>query len=182
MNMQYETMIKVPDCAGSTGAGHQMLRSALRLVLHPGDFFAELPACRDYGKAIVFLLVCSVINAALMALLAGDRHAVTGGIAFVNAFLSPFFLASLLYGVARLLCGKIFSFGALISIMAYAAVTLLFAWIPGIGWLVGIWMFFLVGLGMVKSGGISPVKAFASIGFTILVFLLIVRMLVPLAG
>ncbi|RJR23086.1 MAG: hypothetical protein C4582_05885 [Desulfobacteraceae bacterium] len=160
----------------------QMLRIAVRLILHPGDFFSGMDAHRHDEKAILFLLLCSLVNASVTALYAGERHATIAGIAFVNAFLSPFFLAFLLYLVALILCNRLFSFGFLISLMAYAGVTLLFAWIPGVGWISGIWMFFLVGLGMVKAGGVSPAKAFTALACTVLVFLLIVRILGPLAG
>jgi len=165
-----------------TGILGQMLKTAVRLVLHPGEFYTQMPMERDYGKAMVFLFFCSLVYGALTALYAGEQQALVGGIAFVNAFLSPFLLAFLLYAVSKILCRNTFSFGSLMRIMAYAGVTLLVAWIPGMGWAAGIWRFCLVGLGMVKAGGISGRKAFAALACTVLTFLLMVRMLGPLAG
>jgi hypothetical protein len=182
MKMFSETMDRGPEFARWIDAGHQMLRAAARLILHPGAFFGEMPAQRGYARPILFLFLCSLIHATLAGLCAGDRFTAVGGIALVNAFLSPFLLSFLLYGVTRVWCGRIFSFGALLRILAYGGVTLLVAWIPGTAWAAGLWMFFLVGLGMVKTGGISPSKAFAALACTILLFLLMVAMMRSLAG
>ena len=86
----------------------------------------------------------------------------------------PFIMAVILYLVTLLLCKDVFSYQTLFAITAYAGVTQLAAWIPGMPWIAGIWKFYLIGLGMVKVGQISGVKAFVSLLVTgaILLFLI----------
>lgn len=173
---------KKPGCVRYMGIARQMVRDLPKLALNPRDFYRELKADRNYGKAISFLLCCSLIHGALTGLYAPERGIIVAGIAFLNTFLSPFLIAFLLYTVAAVLCRKAFSYNAMMLILAYAGVSYLVSWIPGMSWLAGLWRILLVGTGMVSLGGISRVRAFAVLTFTVIIFLGIMRMLSPMAG
>jgi len=166
-------------CAGSM---KQMVRDLPKLILNPSVFYAELQMDRGNGKAICFLLLCSLVHGALTGLYALERGWLVGGIAFLNAFLSPFFIAFLLYAVAAVLSRKAFTYHAMMVIMAYAGVTCLVSWIPGMAWIAGLWRVFLVGTGLVQAGGITRGRAFGVLTVTVLVFLVIMRMLGPITG
>jgi len=173
MNSDTNRFLNVPLEAG---------RIAAKLLLRPSSFFEEMPSEDGNKKAVGFLLLCSLVNAGLTAIYARSAHAAVAGGAFINAFATPFLLASLLYGVTALLCTRVFTFAALMRITAYSSVTLLVAWIPGIGWLGSIWSFFLTGLGMVKAGPIAPGKALAAVAGAVAAFLLLVRMIAAFAA
>jgi len=155
----------------------QMVRDLPKLALNPRVFYAELQTGRDDGKAVFFLLLCSLINSSLTGLYALEKWAFVGGIAFLNAFLSPFLIAFLLYAVAAVLSKNAFAYHAMMRIVAYAGVTYLISWIPGMAWIAGLWRIFLVGTGLVHAGGMSRGRTFAVLTVTGLIFLGIMRML-----
>jgi hypothetical protein len=81
-------------------------------------------------------------------------------------FFMPFITAFLAYLAALILCRHIFSYQTVLGITAYANVTLLLAWIPGVSCVTGIWTYGLIGLGMAKVGPITASMAFRIILIT----------------
>lgn len=94
----------------------------------------------------------------------------------------PFITAFILYLVAMLLCKNLFTYNTLFGITAYANIILLFSWIPGVAGPAQILKFCLIGLGMVKIGRISYLKAFACLLCTGMAMLFLLQPLKPLLG
>ena len=155
----------------------QFFRVVYNLVLRPGTFYEQLPSESRYLSAMAFVLTCSVLSSVLGIFSLGEKRAVLAFIYFLNAFFMPFFTALLLYVVTLLLCKSVFSYQRLFAITAYANVTLLIAWIPGLSWITGIWKFYLIGLGMVKIGPIKGSKAFIVLVATAGILVLLIQLL-----
>ena len=179
--MSVTEAIETHENAQQMRLGHQFFRDLYGLVLHPGAFYEELPRTRRFSSALIFLFSCSLISGTLANLHTGQKNMIVLTlIYFLNAVSMPFITAIVLYVVAMFSCRNAFTFKTLFSITAYANVVLLVAWIPGVAWLAGIWRFYLLGLGMVRAGRISALKALVSVVVTLVVLLLALRFFQPM--
>lgn len=156
-------------------AVHQFFRNVLKLVLYPDRFYEELIEESSYTNAVVFLFIICIVFSILASIFSFQKHVFFTLIFFLNAFFVPFITAFILYLVSILLSKNIFTYQTLFKIIAYANVTLLAAWIPGLSWMAGLWKFYLIGLGMVKVGRISGIKAFMSLVATATILLLMIH-------
>ena len=75
---------------------------------------------------------------------------------------------------------RTFTYQALFGITAYANVTLLAAWIPGLAWMAGLWKFYLIGLGLVKVGRIKASDAVICLLAAAAVMLLLISFAQPI--
>jgi hypothetical protein len=137
---------------------HEFIQTLFKM-LHPGDFYEEW-ACRDGDASpLVFLFLCSILFAIPSSIFVVEKRTVFALMFFLNAFCMPFIAAFALYVVTFLFGKNAFSYNKLFGITAYANVTLLISWIPGLAGPSEILKFFLIGLGMVKVGRISRLKS-----------------------
>ncbi|MBN2034085.1 MAG: YIP1 family protein [Deltaproteobacteria bacterium] len=157
----------------------QWLHTTRRLLIRPGEFFEEMQAEGGLGPPLTFLAVCSAVSGVLSAVYSYQDPWITAFSRFANGFLTPFVLALLLYPVSALLCPNAFTFRSLLKISGYAQVTLLLSWIPGIGWAAGLWRFYLIGLGMVKMGRVTALRAASAILGAAAIFTVIFRIMQP---
>jgi hypothetical protein len=160
----------------------EWLHTTRKLLLRPGEFFEGMEPAGGLGPPLTFLAVCSALSTILSAAYAYQNPWVTAFSVFSNGFLTPFVLALLLYPVTTVLCRNAFTFRSLLKISAYAQVTLLFSWIPGIGWVAGLWRFYLVGLGLVRVGRITALKAASAILAAAAIFMVLYRVIRPMLG
>jgi len=156
------------------------IQTTLRLLLRPGDFFRTMSQEEGYGPALAVLAVWSALAGVLSMLYAYENVWVSVMTHFMNAFLTPFVLSLLLYPVCVVLCRNVFGYQVLLKITAYAQVTVLFSWIPGLGWMVGLWKFYLIGLGLVRVGQISALRAISVMLAAATLFLLAFKAVQPL--
>ena len=91
-------------------------------------------------------------------------------------------MAVVLYLASSVLCRNRFTFQTIFGITAYASVTLLVSWVPGMALFAGLWRFYLIGLGLFKAGGLSVWKAFALILVTAAILLVVIQWLQPFQG
>jgi hypothetical protein len=157
----------------------QFLRVSSKLLFHPGAFFEELSQHNQYAPALLFLFACSILFTLLASIFVVKKNGLLMFIFFMNSFFMPFVTAFILHLVGILLCHNVFTFQILFGITAYANVTLLAAWIPGMAWVAGIWKFYLIGLGMVKVGHISGLKAFFCLVAAATILLVLIYLLQP---
>ena len=160
---------------------HQFLRTISKM-LYAGDFYESLPQERAHTPPVVFLLICSVIFTILSSVFVLENKIFFALAFFVNAFSMPFITAFILYLVAMLLCKNLFTYKNLFRIAAYANIILLFSWIPGVAGPAQILKFCLIGLGMVKIGRISYLKAFACLLCAGMAMLFLLQLLGPFLG
>ena len=85
---------------------------------------------------------------------------------FINSFLGTILFSLLLYLVTIIVCKKKYSPISILNISAYANVSLLLAWIPGISWIMGIWRLYLIGIGLYRIAPVSKVRVFIILGLT----------------
>ncbi len=175
-----ETLDKGGENAMKSGAIRNFFGVLRALVLHPGQFFEKLYQKKIDTSALVFLLFCSAVASVMAILFVPQKRAIFLLIFFLNGMLMPLVTALILYLVTFFLCKDVFTYQTLFRITAYAQVTLLAGWVPGLSWPVGIWKFYLVGLGMVKVGRISAMKAFASLLIMGGMFILLIQLSQPL--
>jgi uncharacterized integral membrane protein len=160
---------------------HQFLRTISKM-LHAGDFYEGLPQERAHTPPVVFLLICSVIFTILSSIFVLEKKIFFALVFFLNAFSMPFITAFILYLVTMLLCKNLFTYKTLFGIAAYANIILLFSWIPGVAGPAHILKFCLIGLGMVKIGRISYLKAFACLLCAGMAMLFLLQLLGPFLG
>jgi hypothetical protein len=158
---------------------YQFLRTILKM-LHPGYFYEGLPCGNVYTSPLVFLFLCSILFTISSSIFVVHKRMFFALMFFLNAFSTPFIAAFILYLVTILFCKDVFSYNKLFGITAYANVTLLISWIPGLAGPAEIFKFFLIGLGMVKVGRISSLKAFMCLVTGAAILLLLIHFVQPI--
>lgn len=160
--------------------GRSFLKMVIGLLINPGRFYEERKEEKGYCRALLFLLTVSILFTAAGTLLMPQKKGFFAVVFFLNAFLMPFLTAGILYLVTRLICRRLYSFEALFRIIAYANVTLLISWLPGIAWVGGIWKFYLIGVGLSRTGGIKTRVVFACLATAAILLLLLIQLLKPI--
>ena len=175
--------ITINDSQGFHGWAHfaQVFRIICDMLLHPGTFYERLSTESGYPSPIIFLLFCSMFHSICATMCTSREKAIFAALYFMNSFFMPFITAFLAYLATLILCRHVFSYQTVLGITAYANVTLLLAWIPGVSCVTGIWTYCLIGLGMAKAGPIKASMAFCIILITAGCLLLLIQ-LIFLAG
>ncbi len=141
----------------------RFFRVVYETLLHPGSFYERLSPQGGYAPPIIFLFLCSLLFSIFGSFYTVQKNMLFAVVFFINAFLMPFVTAFLAYLATLFLCRHAFAYQAMLGITAYANVTLLLAWIPGFSWVTGIWTYSLIGLGMIKVGRITALRAFLTV-------------------
>ena len=165
------------------GTSVRQFFSTASKMFRPGDFYEGLP--REAGghtPPVVFLFICSIFYAIPSGMFVLEKKIFFGLLFFINAFSLPFIIAFILYLVTMLLCKGMFTYNILFGIAAYASITLFFSWIPGLAGPTEILRFCLIGLGIIKVGRITILKAFACMLCTAAAMLLLIQLLRPFLG
>ena len=157
---------------------YQFLRTISKM-LHPGYFYEGLPCGNAYTSPLVFLFLCSILFTISSSIFVVHKRMFFALMFFLNSFSTPFIAAFILYLVTILFCKDVFSYNKLFGITAYANVTLLISWIPGLAGPTEILKFFLIGLGMVKVGRISCFKSFMCLVAGAALLLLLIHFVQP---
>ncbi|MFO7738560.1 MAG: YIP1 family protein [Desulfatiglandaceae bacterium] len=137
---------------------HGFIRT-LSAMLHPGDFYEGWARRNGNASPPAFLFMCSILFTIPSSIFVVEKRMVFALMFFLNAFCMPFIASFVLYIVTFLFCKNAFSYNKLFGITAYANVTLLISWIPGLAGPSEILKLFLIGLGMVKIGRISRLRS-----------------------
>jgi len=160
---------------------HQFFRTISKM-LYAGDFYEGLSQERPSTPPVVFLLICSILFTILSSMFVLKKRFFFALAFFLNSFSMPFITAFILYLVTLLLCKKPLAYKTLFGITAYANITLLFSWIPGVAGPAQILKFCLIGLGMVKTGRISYLRAFVCLLCTGMAMLFLFQLLGSFLG
>jgi hypothetical protein len=153
-----------------------LARTMGQMIFYPGSFYEGLDIDEGYGKPLIFLFVMSSFFSLLSCIYMTEKRPLFGAILFLNHFFTPFITALALYCMTWLSKGNRFSYKGLFAISAYADITSLFAWIPGLGVISGLWRFYLIGLGMTKKGNIKGIEACIYIFFCAFIIFLLIRL------
>jgi len=164
------------------GMSMQQFLSTAYKMLHPGDFYEGLLMERGHTPPLVFLFICSIFFTIPSSMFVLQKKIFFGLMFFLNAFSMPFITAFILYLVAMLLCKGLFTYNTLFGITAYASITLLISWIPGLAGPTEILRFCLIGIGMVKTSRISYLKAFACLLCTAATMLFLIQLFRSILG
>jgi hypothetical protein len=176
---QTQIIMKCGEGMRSGNMFQQFLDSLKGVLLRPGAFFQGLPEESTLWRPAIFLFACSGVFSVIAALLSPEEKGLLAGIYFANAFLTPWIMAGVLYLASAVLCKNRFTFQTIFGITAYASVTLLVSWIPGMALFAGLWRFYLVGLGLVRAGRISVAKALVLLLVTAAILLLVIQWFQP---
>ena len=159
--------------------GARIFQIFVDMMVRPGRFFEQLDKENGYGPALLFLFFVCVFFGILSSLFVMQNRPLFALIFFLNAFAMTFVTAFILYLVAILVCKDTFTYQKLFAVTAYANVTLLAAWIPGLAWITGIWKFYLIGLGMARTGRISGMRAFLCLLICAVILIILAHFLQP---
>lgn len=157
----------------------EVFRSGGKLLFHPGTFYKGLSMDRGFVTALGFLFSSSILFGVLTSVFIPQKQLLFGAIFSLNAITLPPVMALILFLITLIGSKKVFTYRILFVITAYSNITLILAWIPGLSWVTGLWRFYLIGLGMVKFGNISPLKAFITVAVTAAVLLSFISLLQP---
>ena len=175
-----ETAIESDEDVKGRNPFNAVFRAIPKMILSPGTFYETLPRNGGYGLAVLFLLSCGGVFSLFASLYSGQYKILYFLIYFLNAVFMPFVTAFILYLVSLLISKETFTYQTLFRITAYANVTLLASWIPGLSWMIGIYNLYLIGLGMVKVGRITALRAFCALLAGVAILLIVIRFLQPM--
>jgi hypothetical protein len=137
-----------------------------RVTTEPRRFFEEMPVSGGLQNPVLFLLVCLAI-CALGFLLVGPRGLALWiiVIGLVRAFVGSLVLML----IARQMFGGVGDYEATFRGVAYASAPVALLWIPFIRPLVGVYVLFLVILGLERVHSFDAVKATLTVVLGIIV-------------
>jgi hypothetical protein len=149
------------------------------VLVGPGEFFESLPEPQGLQKPFAFLLVSSLLHAALGWLLIPSFW--WAMVMLTNALISPMIAAAAGYGLIRGVTRQQVPFNEVFALYGYAiGTTHLISWIPMANWIAEPWWWVLIGTGMVRRFRISGFQALFIIGFSIVLIRVFFSILTPL--
>lgn len=154
--------------------GRGYLRDVVGLLSRPGSFFEALPHEGHRRETLLFLAVTAVVYGVLATLFTPDLRATFIWLYLMNALLMPLVTAMALHLLLRFFYPGRYTYAVLLAVAAYANVVLLLGWVPGMAPWAEILKWVLIGLGLVKTGGIGGWKAFGVIAATVLLLVMMV--------
>ncbi|MDQ7010834.1 MAG: YIP1 family protein [Mariprofundaceae bacterium] len=135
---------------------------AIRDVMtKPGDFFANMPAGKDYGNSVVFLVITLLIPFLMMLFPAGGIGLLILPVAVVFMLLMAWLWAWYLGWAVRRFCHGNLSTADAFQICAYSNAPNLLAWIPVLNIVASFWTLFLEWRGLVSFARIRSGQAIA---------------------
>ena len=134
-------------------------KTAMTLLMSPGDFFTKNDFGADYGYPLQFLFICSLISTLLSSIFSVENQLFSASLNFANALIMPLVTSAILYAIINILFKKGVRYTIIFSITCFSSVTLFFSWIPGLSLFVGIWHYCLIGIGLIKAASFSTLKA-----------------------
>lgn len=164
----------------SRGTG--FYRDVVKILLYPGQFYEAMPDVKQKREAVAFLCICVGIYSVAATLFAYENHFFYFLMFLANGLFIPIVTFAAMFLVLFLTGAGRTGYAAAMCIVAYAGVTLLFAWIPGMAPFVEIYKYYLVGLGLVKAGKMSLARAIATLLATIVLLWLVLYFVQILTG
>ena len=149
----------------------------------PGQFFGHLPDPVGFRRSVGFLLVSSLFFTVASFACFREHHWLLSSIFWVNAFFMPLIASGLAFMVMMLTLGRRIPFERLFAIYAFASgVTLLVSWIPFSTWLTEPWKWVMIGLGMVRAGGLRWRQTVLVVGISVVLLVLLFQALLPVVA
>jgi hypothetical protein len=152
-------------------------RVIFEIAFGPGDFYERAFKKPDFGSALLFLMIVSLIYTIGVSIFIPQYPLIKKAMFFLNPFIMPFILAFTFLVVSKLFWRKLFTYEILFIVMAYAHVVHILSWIPGMEWITGIWKYCLIGIGLMKCGNIRLISAAALIFISLFFLYGIMRLL-----
>ena len=149
----------------------------------PRKFFSDLPDPVGLRRPLGILLASSLFFTVASFTCFRENHWVLSSIFLVNALLMPVIAAGIAFMLMLLIVGRRIPFKRFFAIYAFASgVTLLVSWIPFSSWLTEPWKWVLIGLGMVKGGGLTWRQTILILGGSLVLLILLFRAFFPVAA
>jgi len=144
------------------------------IVGSPGHFFVHLPDPVGFRRSVGFLLVSSLFFTVASFTCFRENHWILSSIFWVNAFFMPLIASGVAFMVMISTLGRRIPFERL-----FAGASLLVSWIPFSTWLTEPWKWVLIGLGMVKGGGLRWRQMALVVGVSIVILVLLFQAFLP---
>jgi hypothetical protein len=142
------------------------------VLAKPGDFYQNMPASGGYSAPVIFLAVCLAVSGVISAVIAGVN---------VGLFLK-FIIAGLIFsfigaGILQFIARQFFegkgSYEGMYRVVAYSGAVNLLAWIPIVGFLAGLYGFYLQIVGVEKVHKITTGQAVVTVLIAFVVYLIL---------
>jgi len=137
-------------------------QGVIRLLIEPGQFFAELPGAHSPGRALGFTALCAGFYAGA-GLLTGPGPQSAGVMAwiyFINAAGMVVISAVTGFCTMVMISGKKQGFSLVFGLYAYASgITMFISWLPFMLWFTEPWKYWLVYTGFRQSCDLSKSRA-----------------------
>lgn len=155
------------------------------VILEPARFFRDLDRRRPSGSAVIFAVVCGVMNILLLQLVApvdswiwGETYPAADRAYWIILALSPllvwagvYLLAALQHFLVMIFVRPREDYDATLLVYAYATALALLSWIPVVGYLASAYGLFVTMLGIRGLHDTTTTRAFLSILMPLLILL-----------
>jgi hypothetical protein len=142
----------------------------------PSAFYQHMPTTGGFPSPLIFLAVClgvsGIISAIIWGTVAGFFYFLIFGLVF------SFIGAGILHFIAQQFFGGKGSYEGMYRVVAYAGVVNLLAWIPIVGFLAGLYGFYLQIVGVEKVQQVTTGQAVVTILIAFAVYI-ILALIVP---
>jgi len=182
----------------------EFIRTWKKVITTPGDFFREMPTSGGYEAPLKFAVVNYIIagiGTALVSILAftflssllpmasfWPGSAFSFGSALSNIIITPIvgIIGLFISGAILYVCFKIVggsgSYEGTVRIIAYASAVNAVSWIPILGWIIGLYAFYLWIVGGTFVHNITTMRSVIAILIPLIVLLIIGAILIVVVG
>lgn len=145
---------------------------AKTVFFQPSDFFQNMRATGGYPAPLIFLAVCLGVSGIIAAIIAG------GNVLFFLKFLIfglifSFIGAGILHFIAQQFFEGKGAYEGTYRVVAYAGVVNLLAWIPIVGFLAGLYGFYLQIVGVEKVHQVTTGQAVVTVLIAFAVYIIL---------
>lgn len=141
-----------------------------RMLVSPGQFFAEELDSVDLSRAFGFLFLSSLFFTLAGLSLLRQNLLSLSILNFLNAVIMPFMSAAVGYVFIKWLSGQEIFFKRLVAVYALSSgLMMLISWIPLFVWITEPWKWFLIWSGLVKGCGLGRGRALSVIALSFFV-------------
>ncbi len=142
-----------------------------QVFVKPSDFYQHMPVTGGFPSPLIFLAICLGVAALIAALIAGSA------VLFLKVLIFGLIFAFIGAGILHFIAQQFFdgkgSYEGTYRVVAYAGAVNLLSWIPVVGFLAGLYGFYLQIVGLEKVHKITTGQAVVTVLIALAVYIIL---------
>lgn len=143
-------------------------RTAKAILFSPRPFYEGMKSEGGLRNPFIFLSCCVLIHALIVGMFVKNQIVIALNV--LNGIAMPFLTAGIVFFIVTRLFKASGTYEAAFRVNAYSAATVLFSWIPLLGFFLEVYRYYLIALGLGCTFSIKISRAFLAIAITLCIY------------